>query len=152
MNNLQIRAIVFDAILAEMRGKGKTDEQILQWASDNCPCDDCRKKRELPPKEHFAIPHECIEGRHSDCFPLVIADVQYMAMKAFQATNEGNHWTVNDIMRRLCQAIPGQTCPRELGGHVEKVEIHLCEYYLKNVQFHGADPTFAEEIYTIINS
>jgi hypothetical protein len=37
MNNPQIRAVVFDAILAEMRKKGMSDEQILQEMRDTCP-------------------------------------------------------------------------------------------------------------------
>jgi len=152
MNDPLIRAAVFNAVLAKMRNEGKTDEQILQWARNTCPCDDCRAKRGLPPKEHFAFNHTCTENRHSDYYPLIITDVRYMAMAAFRAKNEGNYWTVNDVLCRLCQAIPGQTCPRELGGHVAEVEIHLCSYYIENVGSYGADPTFAEEIYSIINS
>jgi hypothetical protein len=151
-NNAAIRSVVYDAVLKQMRSKGKMDEQILEWVADVCPCDDCRAKRGGPPKEHFALDHKCTETRHSNYYPLIITDVRYMAMKAFQAKNNGDHWTVNDIMRRLCQAIPGQVCPHQLGGHVDKVEIHLCEYYLANVKFHGADPTFAEELFAIINS
>jgi len=114
--------------------------------------DKCRAKRGQPPKEHFAFNHECSGERHPDYYPLIITDVRYMAMKAFHAKNEGDLWTVNDIQCRLCQAIPGQMCPTELGSHAEEVMIRLSEYYLRNVQFYGADPTFAEELFAIINS
>lgn len=34
MNEPQIRAKVFDAVLSQMRDEGKSDSEILQWARD----------------------------------------------------------------------------------------------------------------------
>jgi hypothetical protein len=46
MNNPQIRVLVFDALQDTLRRWGMSDEQILQYMQDTCPCEECKQKRD----------------------------------------------------------------------------------------------------------
>ncbi len=55
----------------------------------------------------------------------------------------------SQIQERLCQGIPGYTCPRTSDKHVLEKETEIGELYLKN--YHkGRDPETVEELYQIM--
>jgi hypothetical protein len=80
-----------------------------------------------------------------DYHPLVWEEVVYLLTVAAEASAVGDYQTASSVQVRLCQGIPGYTCPRQVEGPVLEMENAISALFVENYG-RGPDPEFVDQL------